>query len=151
FYYAVIIFTYSPPDYYGADKKIPNNIEFSEPLDSIPLRQDFENYDLILTNDVQPGIYRYYTDYTPEETGYFYVKAYEITSNDILSRDRMKEQSKTQVNEEEKKFFEGRFTIYEGSWGYKYGSRIELWFQPSNGQGEYKVTDRNYIVEGWMR
>ena len=38
FYYTVIIFTYSPPDYYGANKEIPENIDFSEPLDSLPRR-----------------------------------------------------------------------------------------------------------------
>ena len=67
FYYTVIIFTYSPPDYYGANKEIPENIDFSEPLDSLPTITDFENYDLILANYAQPGIYRYYTDYQPKE------------------------------------------------------------------------------------
>lgn len=41
--------------------------------------------------------------------------------------------------------------IYEGSWGDKYGARIELWFEPLNGSKDYKITERNYIVEGWMR
>jgi hypothetical protein len=46
-------------------------------------------------------------------------------------------------------------TIFElvggiGSWGDKYGARIELWFEPLNGNN-YKITERNYIVEGWMR
>jgi hypothetical protein len=151
FYYTVIIFTYSPPDYYGANKEIPENIDFSEPLDSLPTITDFENYDLILANYAQPGIYRYYTDYQPKEAGYFYIKAFEITSNDRLSGDRMYERSKAKVDNLEPQNWNGEFTIYEGSWGDKYGSRIELWFQPLNGDKEYKVTERNYIVEGWMR
>lgn len=32
-----------------------------------------------------------------------------------------------------------------------YGARIELWFEPINGNKEYKITERNYVVEGWMR
>ncbi|WP_156027019.1 hypothetical protein [Sporocytophaga myxococcoides] len=50
----------------------------------------------------------------------------------------------------EPKIYEGAFTIYEGSSDDKYGSRIELWYQPLNGK-EYKVTERNYIIEGWTR
>jgi hypothetical protein len=91
FYYVGIILTYSPPDYYGANKGIPENTGFSEPLDSLPTAIDFESYNLILTNYAQPRIYKYYTDYQPNETGYFYIKAFEITSNDRLSEDRMKE------------------------------------------------------------
>jgi len=85
------------------------------------------------------------------ESGYFYIKAFELTSNDRLSGDRMKERSKIKVKTLGKEQYEGEFTIYEGSWGDKYGSRIELWFQPSKGKNEYKITERNYIVEGWMR
>ena len=151
FYYTVIIFTYSPPDYYGSNKEIPKDIDFSEPLDSLPSNQDFELHNLVLTNYAQPGIYKYYTDYTPIETGHFFVKAFEITSNDRLSGERMKERSKSIVDNLEPKRHEGEFTIYEGDWGDKYGSRIELWYQPSNGDQEYKICERNYIVEGWQR
>ena len=150
FYYTVIIFTYSPPDYYAADKEIPENIDFSEPLDSLPTIKDFEKYDLILSNYAQPGIYKYYTDYQPKETGYFYIKAFEITSNDRLSGDRMEKRSKAEVDNLKPQKRNGEFTIYEGNWGEKYGSRIELWYQPSNGQ-EYKIEERNFIVEGWQR
>jgi hypothetical protein len=151
FYYVVIIFTYSPPDYYGANKVIPENINFSIPLDSLPSNKDFEMSDLILSNYSQPGIYKYYTDYRPKEEGHFYIKAFETTSNDRLSEDRMKERSKIEVDKLETQRYEGEFTIYEGNWGDKYGSRIELWFQPLNGHQEYKITERNYIIEGWQR
>ena len=57
---------------------------------------------------------------------------------------------KVKVDDLEIKIQTGRFTIYEGDWGHKYGSRIELWFQSNNGK-EFKVSERNYIVEGWMR
>ncbi|MGY3087758.1 hypothetical protein ACVWYF_000784 [Hymenobacter sp. UYAg731] len=42
FYSAPIIFTYSPPDYYGARKEIPKDVRFSSPLDSMPTRKDYE-------------------------------------------------------------------------------------------------------------
>jgi len=151
FFYVSIFFTFSPPDFYGAHKKIPVDIEISEPLNSIPTQQDYEKHDLILTVYGQPGIYQYYTDINPKESGFLYIKAYEITSNDQLSKDRLKERSKTIVNSTVQCSFFNDFTIYEGSWGDKYAARIELWFDPEGDKPDYKLADRNYIIEGWMR
>ncbi len=151
YYCTAIIFEYSPPDYYGAHKKIPKGIEINEPISKKPTKEQFDKHDLIIGHSFQPGIYLYYTDYQPKEKGYLYIKVFELTSNDRLSADRIKERSKIKIETFEQKEYEGEFTIYEGSWGDKYGSRVELWFQPSRGKKEYKITDRNYIVEGWMR
>ncbi|WP_348715149.1 hypothetical protein [Tenacibaculum sp. 190130A14a] len=150
FVFVSIIFTFSPPDYYGANKKIPKDIEIYEPLETDPTENDFEKFDLVLASSFQPGIYNYFTDYKPTEKGNFYIKAFEVTSNDHLSADRMKVRSKVNVENLEPKLYAGEFTIYEGSWGDKYAARIELWFEPLNGKN-YKITERNYIVEGWMR
>lgn len=150
FYCVAIIFTYSPPDYYGADKEIPANINFSNPLDSLPTVAEFEKHDFVLINNFQPGLYIYQTDYRPDETGFFYVRAFEINTNDRLSGERMKERSKVIVDNLEPQIWKGEFTVYEGDWGDKYGSRMELWYQPLNGQ-EYKVEERNFIIEGWQR
>ena len=149
-YFVVIVFTFAPPDYYGVHKKIPENIDFSNPLDSLPTEKEFETYDFVLINNFQPGLYIYQTDHKPTKKGHFYVKAYEINSNDRLSGERMKVRSKVVVDHLESQKWEGEFTIYEGDWGYKYGSRIELWYQPLEGQ-EYKVEERNFIIEGWQR
>ena len=149
-FYAAMIFTYSPPDYYGAHKTIPENIDFTTPLDSLPTKNEYVLHDFVLINDFQPGLYLYHTDHMPGELGHFYVKAFEINSNDRLSRERMKFSSKVVVDNLEPQMRKGEFTIYEGDWGDKYGSRIELWYQPNNGQ-EYMVEERNYIIEGWQR
>jgi hypothetical protein len=151
FVFVSIIFTFSPPDYYGANKEIPKNLEIYEPIDTEPTESELENFDLILASFRQPGIYSYYTDFQPTEIGSFYIKAFEVTSNDNLSAKRMKHRSKLKVENLEPKLYLGEFSIYEGSWGDKYGARIELWFEPINGKKDYKITERNYVVEGWMR
>jgi len=147
FFFVGMIFMYSPPDFYGTHKKIPDNIEISEPIDSIPTQRDYEKHDLILTVYGQPGIYEYNTDIKPNEAGFFYIKAYEITSNDRL----LKERSKVNVIANEPGPFFNDFTIYEGSWDDKYAARFELWFCPKGDKPEYKLAERNYIIEGWMR
>ena len=151
FVFVSIIFTFSPPDYYGANKEIPKGIEIYDPIETEPTEKDFEKFDLVLASSFQPGIYNYFTDYKPTEIGNFYIKAFEVTSDDHLSAKRIKIKSKVDVKSLESKLYSGEFTIYEGSWGDKYGARIELWFEPANGKKDYKITERNYIVEGWMR
>ena len=151
FYYVSMIFMYSPPDYYGANKKIPKNIEIYEPIETEPTKNELDKFDLVLSSSFQPGIYIYYTDYKTTEIGSFYIKAFELTSNDHLSAERMKIESKVKVENLEPKLYLGEFLIYEGSWGDKYGARIELWFESSNGNKDFKITERNYVVEGWMR
>lgn len=150
FLWSSILLVFSPPDYYGAHKVIPDNIEISIPLDSIPNNEELEKNNLVLTNSNQPGIYNFYTKIHPKELGFYYIKAFEITSNDKLSEDRIKNQSKIKIENLEPKLYFNEFTIYEGSWGDKYGARIELWFAPYKGK-ESKIAERNYIVEGWMR
>lgn len=151
-YYCVsIYFTFSPPDYYGAHKTIPENIEIAKPIEKEPTKSELEKYDLILSSSFQPGIYNYYTAKKPTELGNFYIKAFEINSNDKLSEERIKISSKIKVENIESKIYSGEFTIYEGSWGDKYAARIELWFEPSNKNKDYKIAERNYLIEGWMR
>lgn len=151
FYCVSIYFTFSPPDYYGANKTIPKNIEIAIPIEKEPTKAELEKYDLILTSSFQPGIYNFYTALKSTELGSLYIKAFEINSNDILSEERIKISSKIKVENIESKIYYGEFTIYEGSWGDKYAARIELWFEPSNKNKDYKIAERNYLIEGWMR
>lgn len=58
---------------------------------------------LILSCSSQPGIYNFYTNVNPSELGTFYIKAYEITSNDKLSEERIKSSSKVKVENFEPK------------------------------------------------
>lgn len=150
FYYTVLIFTYSPPDYYGAHKEIPEGVDFSNPLDSLPKNAEFKEHEFVLLKDFQRGLYMYQTNHVPKEKGHFYVKAFEINSNDRLSGESIKLRSKVAVDSLQPKMRQGKFTVFEGDWGDKYGSRMELWYQPLEGP-EYKVEERNYIIEGWQR
>ena len=150
FFFVSILFTFSPPDYYGASKVIPKNVKFEIPIEREVSENDLDTNDFKLASISQPGIYNYYTNYKPTQKGIFFIKAYEVTSNERLSEDRMTERSKIVVEDLNNKIYSGEFTIYEGSWGDKYGARIELWYRPENGT-EYKLINKNYIVEGWMR
>lgn len=150
FFSVSMYFTFSPPDFYGADKTIPKNIKFEIPVDKELTEKDLKQNDFRLAEISQPGIYNFYTNHQPKVAGYFFIKAFEITSNERLSAEQINERSKITVEKPKAQMHSGDFTIYEGSWGDKYGARIELWYKPNNDK-EYKVNQKNYIVEGWMR
>ncbi|UFH33455.1 hypothetical protein LNP04_07035 [Chryseobacterium sp. C-71] len=150
FFFVSVYLAFSPPDFYGANKTIPKNVKFETPVEKEITEKDLKLNDFRLAEISQPGIYSFYTNHQPKVAGYFFIKAFEITSNERLSEERINEQSKIVVEKPSAKIYKGGFTIYEGSWGDKYGARIELCYKPNNDK-EYKVNQKNYIVEGWMR
>lgn len=154
---------YYPNDFFADNLKIPNDIEFQKPIeldtyinpkakDSL-VKADNSNLSFELANFFQPGIYEYYFWYNPTELGFIYLKAIEITQNQELSVERLRNNSVIEITELNNKvnLYTKEFTIYEGDWGKPYGSRIELWFKPKEGKSEFKLTEKNYIIEGWMR
>lgn len=150
---------YMPNDFYANGLELPENVKLELPIDfkngvqdEIAL-QNSQQYNLkfALVNSFQPGIYKYYVWLSSKENGTVYLKAYEITENDPLSAERLKERSSILVDSEDLKLYSKEFTIYEGDWGQPYGARIEVWFKPRNGGKEYKLLQKNYKIEGWMR
>lgn len=150
FFSVSMYLAFSPPDFYGVHKVIPKNIKFEIPAEKELTEKDLKQNDFRLAELSQPGIYNFYTNHQPKESGYFYIKAFEITSNDRLSEDGITERSKIVVEKPDTKIYTGDFIIYEGSWDDQYGARIELWYHPDS-SSEYKIKQKNYIIEGWMR
>lgn len=151
-----------PNDFFADHLEIPKNIKFDKPInqndylnsEQIEIIPDKET--LILYDVYQPGMYQYEIFLHKIEKGNVYLKFYEITTNQILSEENIKRDSKIQVfnaTDELKKFkLNDPFTIKEGNWDQFYGSKIEVWFQPENlDLKERKLFSKNYIVQGWER
>lgn len=150
-------------DRWADNLKIPENISISTPID-LPtngIRPDSvenikrKNIDFQLYNSFQPGLY-YYDFWTSKiETGTIYLKAFEITKNYNLSKDRLPETTALSVSNPTDTILKfgtaSDFTIYEGDWGKPYAARFEVWFKPENGDQERKLFQKNYKIEGWMR
>lgn len=133
-------------DYYGANKIIPENIKIHEPINSNSVKYLNSNSGLRISGF--GGSYSFHIKYSFKEKGHFYLKAYEITSNERLSEKQLNKKLFS-VNTLEEKLYEGWFKIYEGSQNYKYACRIELWFKPLNNENEYKITEENFKISGW--
>lgn len=149
------------PDTYADNLKIPENIEIYEPIgdgweirpDSI-LQLDRKEFDFQIYKSFQPGLYEYDVWIGEIDTGTVYLKVYEITKNDRLSRKSAKKRSSIKVgnttNEIKRFGTQNHFTIHEGEWGKPYAARFEVWYKPYSGK-EKKLTEKNYKIEGWMR
>lgn len=163
FFYSIAMFwkDQSMPDTYADNLKIPTNIQINEPLDQTE-PSNIADIDFYIYNSMQPGLYQYAFWTKSIDKGKIYLKAFEVTQNDPLSSDRLKESSTISVfnSTDSLVMFQmdkgnseyGRpFTIYEGDWGKPYAARFELWFIPDNGGQERKLIEKTYKVEGWQR
>ena len=165
YYFFIYAFLYfqSAPDKYADKLTIPKNIKINLPSDTtFSIKEQVQFPDFQLYNSVQPGIY-IYTIWTKNiEKGYCYLKAFEVTHNDPLSVDRLKERSKIEIHNPTDSiamFSMGQtqynvdrdFTIYEGDWDKPYAARFEVWFVPANSGQERKLVEKNFKIEGWMR
>ena len=163
FYLSIMAFLkeQSMPDHYADKLTIPTNIKINRPSDTSfspsNILPDFELYDAF-----QSGLYGYAVWLNKTEKGYCYLKAFEITHNNPLSVDELKEKSKIEVfnpTDSVMRFGMGLtafgsdriFTIYEGDWGKPYAARFEVWFVPANSGQERKIAEKNFKIEGWMR
>ncbi len=163
FFYSIALFwkDQSMPDTYADNLKIPTTIKINEPLDQTE-PTNIADIDFYIYNSMQPGLYQYAFWTKRIDKGKIYLKAFEITQNNPLSGDRLKESSTISVYNptDSLVMFQmdkgnsqyGRpFTIYEGDWGKPFAARFELWFVPDNGGQERKLIKKNYKVEGWQR
>jgi hypothetical protein len=116
----------------------------------MPLKQDFQLY-----TSVQPGIFDFDAWIRPKQKGTLFLKAFEVTAEDQLSSERLREQSEVKVDLiiDSLVVFrtEKSFTIYEGDWGEPYAARFELWFKPENNKQEVRLLEKVFKIESWQR
>lgn len=162
-FYSIALFwkDQSMPDKYADNLKIPTNVKINEPLEYTQ-PTNIADTDFYIYSSLQPGLYQYAFGTKRIDKGKIYLKAFEITQNDPLSVDRLKENSTISVcnstdslvsfqMDKGNSDFGRPFTIYEGDWGKPYAARFELWFIPDKGGEERKLIEKNYIIEGWQR
>jgi len=148
-------------DHWADDLKIPTGIKIETPvkMDNFSRPDSFLNLsktqtDLVLYNSWQPGIYEYDFWMNKIESGVIYLKAFEITQEEELSSNYVKQDTKTPINNPSDSFIrfssEKTFKIYEGDWGKFYAARFEVWFKPNSGGQERKLFQKNFKIEGWM-
>lgn len=155
FGYLSFFMMFYPNDYFADDVGLPENIKLNLPSNYTEKVKEINpeiTFDLI--NSFQPGLYEYNFTTKKIDSGYIYLKAFEITKNIRLSEKELNSDSKIFVFNPSDSLMtfstKNHFTIYEGDWDKPYGAKFEVWYRPKNGN-EYKLTEKKYKIFGWQR
>lgn len=139
--------------------KIPESLNFEKPIDFLrngqidSLKNIEVNEPMIVVIGSGYNGYNFYIWHKPTEKGEIYIKAFELTQNIRLSELHLMEGTKNNISELSKNYqlYESRAIIGEGTFENYYPARFELWFKSENSGIEKKLTERNYVIDGWDR
>ena len=89
----------------------------------------------------------------PTEKGVLFLKAFEITSNNQLSKKKLRTRTKNSITKLSDEFilYKGTTVIDEGTFEKYYPARFELWFKSYYNGIEKKMTEKEYLIDGWDR
>ena len=139
--------------------KVPENSNLKKPIEYLNQNQidsilrikvDKEKIEIIGTG--YSG-YDFYIWHKPTEKGEIFIKAFEITQNQILSQEQLFNKTRKIIEKTNTDFelYKGNSLIYEGGLGKYYPVRFELWFKSSETGNEQKLTEKEYLIDGWDR
>ncbi|UII20540.1 hypothetical protein [Fulvivirga ligni] len=144
-----------PRDLFFSNQQIPENTDFELPInlnnkssvDSLMAMKN-SNFEILLANYGQPGMYKSFVWTDLNEEGELYLKAYDAIHNFELVR--ITERTELKVSKGESPISQ-EFTVYDGVWESYYLARFEVWFKPTDGTDEQKIGEQTFKVEGWIR
>ena len=120
-------------------------------IDSLEKLKVDENKILIIGNGYSG--YDFYMWHKPTEKGELYIKAFELTQNVQLSERKLSDRTKNEIVDlsDKYKLYSGNTVIDEGTFENFYPTRFELWFKSNSSGIEEKLTEKNYLIDGWDR
>jgi len=139
--------------------EIPENLNFEKPIEFLTKQQidslrkiKVNNEKIVVIGNGYSG-YDFYMWHKPTEKGQLYIKAFELTQNIQLSELELITRTENEITKlgEDYKLYIGNSLIYEGTFANYYPVRFELWFKPKSTEIERKLTEKNYVIDGWDR
>ena len=154
----ILIFYDYPQDSFS-NIKIPKDLDFEKPIESLTNKQidSLENKivneeEILVIGNGYNG-YEFYVWHKPTEFGTLYIKAFELTQNIQLSEEKLTSRTSHQINQLDTKFnlYKSKTVIDEGTFEKYYPVRFELWFKSQDSGNEIKVKEAYYVIDGWDR
>ena len=139
--------------------QIPKNLAFEKPIEFLTNQQIDSLKEITVTEEkilvIGDGYsgYDFYMWHRPTEKGEIYIKAFELTQNIQLSEWKLSNRTRNKISElgDNYKLYEGNTVIDEGTFKNYYPTRFELWFKSKSSEIEKKLTEKNYVIDGWDR
>lgn len=141
------------------DIEIPEKYNFEKPIEFLTNKQ-IDSLESISLSDEKILVigngyngYDFYMWHKATEKGKLYVKAFELTQNIELSKTELRNGTENEIIElgENHNLYKGNSLIYEGTFANYYPVRFELWFKSESSETEKKLTEQNYLIDGWDR
>ena len=97
--------------------------------------------------------YDFFYWHKSDQKGIIFLRAYEITQEIELMKELLSERTKKKINNIDNKFqrYTAHSVIYEGTFEKYYPVRFELWFQSDDGKVMKKLSEVEYVIDGWDR
>ena len=139
--------------------KVPETMNFDKPVEFLTNIQidslqslDVNQEKIVVVGNGYNG-YDFYMWHQPTEKGEIFIKAFELTQNLQLSKEKLTERTKNKITDLDSTFnlYKGSSVIYEGTFSNFYPTRFELWFKSKSSGIEKKLTEKNYLIDGWDR
>ncbi|MFV8226902.1 hypothetical protein [Christiangramia aquimixticola] len=143
--------------YYGIE--IPENMKFDKPIEYLSFKQidslhnlKVEQEKILVIGSGYSG-YDFYMWHKPDDKGKLFIKAFELTQNIQLSEWKLSTRTENEITKLENnyKIYTGSTVIDEGTFENFYPVRFELWFKSNQSGKEKKMTEKNYVIDGWDR
>jgi len=139
--------------------EITENLNFEKPIEFITNRQIDSLTKIKVTDEKIVVIgngyngYDFYMWHKPTEKGNLFIKAFELTQNIRLSEWKLNNRTRNEITELDNnyKLYVGNTVIDEGTFANFYPVKFELWFRQKNTKVEKKLTEKNYVIDGWDR
>ena len=108
------------------------------------------NEKIVVTGSGYNG-YQFYYSHKKDEEGEIFIRGFESEREIELMKELLPERTRKAIKNAngEWNFYHSETPIHEGTFEKFYPVRFELWFKSKNGGKKYKLTDVEYLIDGW--
>jgi hypothetical protein len=125
----------------GFSKKVErDSIEFLKP----------ETEKLLITGTGYNG-YTFYYWHKPNRKGKIFIRGFESQREIELMEKELPRRTEKIIKQTKEKYemYSSNTSIHEGTFFKYYPARFELWFESENGEEKIKLTEIEYLIDGW--
>ncbi|MDF4221891.1 hypothetical protein PXC01_09875 [Maribacter sp. M208] len=142
--------SYKIPENLAHMKKTMEGFSKTE-MDSLKLLKP-ETEKLIITGTGYGG-YTFYYWHKSKQPGNLYIRGFESQREvELMEKELPKRTRKTVVSADGNyHLYTSETAIHEGTFEKFYPARFELWFESENGKEKEKLTEIEYLIDGWDR
>ncbi len=123
-----------------SEKVVMDSLEFLKP-----------NTEKLLITGTGYNGYTFYYWHKPNKKGVIYIRGFESEREIELMEEELPKRTKKVIKLTKNRYqmYSSHTAIHEGTFFKYYPARFELWFESENGKEKTKLTEIEYLIDGW--